>query len=111
MPISQTLLGYYSQSLCDDLSPKYGSQLESLFRVEKMQLIGAIGLWMADCSENPEIDWLSLGDHAATNGTVFEHFDAWDIVQNECNFAEPQRAMPLLKALVAQLDYEIYLRN
>ena len=111
MPAAQTLLGYYSQFLCDALSPKYGSQLESLFEVEKLQLIGAIALWMADCSEYPEIDWLSLGDHAAANGTVNESFDAFDIVQTDCNFTEPQYAMPLLKALIAQLDREIYLKS
>jgi len=110
MATSQTLLGYYSQSLCDDLSPKYGSQLESLFEVEKLQLIGAIGLWMADSVDNLDIE-LSLGDHAAANGTVNESYDAWDIVQNECNFTELEPAMSLLKALVAQVDNGIWLNE
>lgn len=100
----KTLISYYDQALSNLLAPKYGDQLEALFQIEKLQLIGAIGLWMADCIENPEIDWLSLGDHVAVSGTVNESFDAFDIVQKECNFTEPQLAMPLLKALVTQLD-------
>lgn len=111
MATNQTLISYYDQRLADSLAPKYGDQLESLFEIEKLQLIGAIGLWMADCAENSEIDWLSLGDHAAVNGTVNETYDAFDIVQKECNFTEPQLAMPLLKALVTQLDYGVWLKQ
>lgn len=107
--MSRTLLGYYSQALCNALASKYGDQLESLFKVEKLQLIGAIGLWAADCAGKPEDDWCLLGEHAAENGTIGEHFDAWDIVQNECNYADPQAAMPLLIALVNQVDADVYL--
>lgn len=106
--MSRTLLGYYSQTLCDALAPQYGDQLESLFKVEKLQIIGAIGLWAADCAEKPEDEWQSLGEHAAENGTVSEHFDAWDIVQNNCNYADPTAAMPLLVALVNQVDSGVW---
>ena len=107
--MTHTELGYYSQSLADDLSEKYGSQLESLFLIEKLQLIGAIGLWWADCERLPnDAEWQSLGEHAAENGTVHEDLDAWDIVQNECNFTEFEPAFQLLKALTAQVDQGIY---
>ena len=103
-------LSYYSQNLSDEIAPKYGDQLEALFAIEKWQLIGAIGAWVAHCIENPESEWQSLGDYAEDIGAVGTNFDAWDIVQHDCNFTEPQYAMPLLKALIAQLDQEIYLR-
>lgn len=104
-------LACHSQPLSDALAPVYGDRLESLFKVEKLQLIGAITLWAADCEVIPEAQWQPLGEHAAATGTVFQDFDAFDIVQNECNFTNPSLAMPLVKALIAQIDHGIYLRS
>lgn len=103
-------LGYYSQSLADALSPTFGSQLEQLFYIEKVQLIGAIGAWISFCID-AEIDDASFGDYVEEFTPINPSFDAWDVATIHTNFRKPDDAMPLLKALVAQLDQRIWMEQ
>ncbi|MBD1857713.1 MULTISPECIES: hypothetical protein [Leptolyngbya] len=103
-------LSYYSQPLADALAPTFGDRLEQLFYIEKVQLIGAIGMWISFRIDG-EIDDASFGDYVEEFTPINPSFDAWDVATIHTNFRTPDDAMPLLKALVAQLDQGIWMEQ